>query len=68
MLKVLINIETDNRSFKSNSSLEIQKITSELSFMMSEIIKTDAVCISQDIDDEDGNKLGTITITQPWNQ
>jgi hypothetical protein len=47
---------------------EVTKISRDIGEMILEVISKDATCVSRDIIDAGDNKIGVVTITNPWRE
>jgi hypothetical protein len=65
MIKVLIEIDSNSASFKNNSSIESKKICTDIYQMLVQIYESNSICLSKEILDDNENKFGVITVTQP---
>lgn len=65
MIKILVDLDTEGDSFRSNTAGEVAKISRDIGEMIMEVVGTDAICVSRDIFDADDNKIGVVTITNP---
>jgi hypothetical protein len=65
MIKILVDLDTEGDSFRTNTSGEVTKISRDIGEMILEVVGTDAICLSRDVLDANDQKIGTITITNP---
>lgn len=65
MIKILVDLDTEGDSFRSNTAGEVAKISRDIGEMIMEVVGTDAICVSRVIFDADDNKIGVVTITNP---
>jgi len=65
MIKILVDLDTEGDSFRSNTAGEVAKISREIGEMVMEVVGTDAICISRVIFDAKEQNIGVITITNP---
>lgn len=65
MIKILVDLDTEGDSFRSNMSGEVAKISRDIGEMVLEVVGTDAICLSRDVFDANDQKIGVVTITNP---
>lgn len=65
MIKILVDLDTEGDSFRSNTAGEVAKISRDIGEMVMEVVGTDAICVSRVIYDANDQKIGVITITNP---
>ena len=68
MIKILVDLDTEGDSFRSNTAGEVAKISRDIGEMIKEVVGTDATCVSRDIFDANDQKIGVITVTNPWKE
>lgn len=68
MIKILVDLDTEGDSFRSNTPGEVSKISRDIGEMIMEVVSKDAICVSRDIIDANNNKIGVVTITKPWKE
>ena len=68
MIKILVDLDTEGDSFRGNMSGEVTKISRDIGEMILEVVSKDATCVSRDIIDAGDNKIGIVTITNPWKE
>ena len=68
MIKILVDLDTEGDSFRSNTAGEIAKISRYIGEMIKEVVGTDATCVSRYIFDANNQQIGVITITNPWKE
>lgn len=68
MIKILVDLDTEGDSFRNNVSGEVTKISRDIGEMIMEVVGTDATCVSRDVFDANDQKIGVVTITNPWKE
>jgi 5S rRNA maturation endonuclease (ribonuclease M5) len=68
MIKILVDLDTEGESFNKNIRGEVAKLSRDINEMILEAIGTESTCITRVVFCSNNQKIGVITITNPWKE